>query len=176
MKNDFVHTLITAADPTGQARGHAQAGRTRGRLFVTLLFAFILVFLLLALLAGMSAYRSANDVRAAADNTRLGLALIANSIRANDATDAVGVAEGPEGRALVLTERLENGTYETRLYAYQGFIVEEYARADAPYTPEKAREVVASEQFDFSYADGLLTVYTDQGETSVALRSVRGGA
>lgn len=175
MKRDLVNTLVEAADPSRATRGRVR-GEARGHMFVTLLFAFILLFLLLALLAGMSAYRSANDVRAATDETRLGLSLIANSIRANDATDAVGVAEGPEGRTLVLTERLESGDYETRLYAYEGSIVEEYARADAPYTPEKARQVVASERFDFSYEDGLLTVYTDQGETSVALRSVRGGA
>ena len=76
----------------------------------------------------------------------------------------------------MLTEHLENGDYETRLYAYQGSIVQEYVRADAAYTPEKAREIVASEKFDFTYENGLLTVYTDQGSTSVALRSVRGGS
>lgn len=76
----------------------------------------------------------------------------------------------------MLTERLESGVYETRLYAYQGSIVEEYARADAAFTPEKAREIVKSKRFDFAYENGLLTVYTDQGSTSVALRSVRGGS
>lgn len=105
-----------------------------------------------------------------------GLSLIANSIRATDGTDAVGVADGPEGLALVLTEHLGNGDYETRLYAYQGAIVEEYTRAGTAFTPEKAREIVRSSTFDFTYTDGLLTVHTDQGSTSVALRSVRGGA
>ena len=82
----------------------------------------------------------------------------------------------PEGLALVLTEHLGNGDYETRLYAYQGAIVEEYTRAGTAFTPEKAREIVRSSTFDFTYTDGLLTVHTDQGSTSVALRSVRGGA
>ena len=86
------------------------------------------------------------------------------------------VADGPEGLALVLTEHLGNGDYETRLYAYQGAIVEEYTRAGTAFTPEKAREIVRSSTFDFTYTDGLLTVHTDQGSTSVALRSVRGGA
>ena len=143
---------------------------------MTTLFAVLALFLLGTLLVGTNAYRAVNDVRSSTDETRLGLALIANSIRMNDAVDAVGVAEGPEGLALVLTERLEGGDYETRLYAHEGAIVEEYARADAPFAPEKAREVVASERFEFAYADGLLTVSTDQGSTSVALRSVRGGA
>ena len=159
----MVQTLIQA---TGSNRSsEARDGKARGRAFITLLFAVIALFLLLALL-----------VRSSSDNTRLGLSLIANSIRATDGTDAVGVADGPEGLALVLTEHLGNGDYETRLYAYQGAIVEEYTRAGTAFTPEKAREIVRSSTFDFTYTDGLLTVHTDQGSTSVALRSVRGGA
>ena len=174
MSDDLVHTMI---DVTKRERAAtAKTGDKAGRLFVTLLFAVILLFLLVALLAGMSAYRSANDVRSATDETRLGLALVANSIRMNDSTDAVGVADGPEGRALVLTEHLDGGDYETRIYAYRGSIVEEYTRADSAFAPERAREIVSSATFDFAYADGLLTVYTDQGSTSVALRSVRGGS
>ena len=164
----MVQTLIQA---TGSNRSsEARDGKARGRAFITLLFAVIALFLLLALLVGTSAYRAANDVRSSSDNTRLGLSLIANSIR------ATGVADGPEGLALVLTEHLGNGDYETRLYAYQGAIVEEYTRAGTAFTPEKAREIVRSSTFDFTYTDGLLTVHTDQGSTSVALRSVRGGA
>ena len=152
----MVQTLIQA---TGSNRSsEARDGKARGRAFITLLFAVIALFLLLALLVGTSAYRAAN------------------SIRATDGTDAVGVADGPEGLALVLTEHLGNGDYETRLYAYQGAIVEEYTRAGTAFTPEKAREIVRSSTFDFTYTDGLLTVHTDQGSTSVALRSVRGGA
>ena len=122
----MVQTLIEA---TGSNRSsEARDGKARGRAFITLLFAVIALFLLLALLVGTSAYRAANDVRSSSDNTRLGLSLIANSIRATDGTDAVGVAD------------------------------------------------VRSSTFDFTYTDGLLTVHTDQGSTSVALRSVRGGA
>ena len=157
MRGDMVQTLIQA---TGSNRSsEARDGKARGRAFITLLFAVIALFLLLALLVGTSAYRAANDVRSSSDNTRL-----------------VGVADGPEGLALVLTEHLGNGDYETRLYAYQGAIVEEYTRAGTAFTPEKAREIVRSSTFDFTYTDGLLTVHTDQGSTSVALRSVRGGA
>ena len=95
MRGDMVQTLIQA---TGSNRSsEARDGKARGRAFITLLFAVIALFLLLALLVGTSAYRAANDVRSSSDNTRLGLSLIANSIRATDGTDAVGVADGPEG-------------------------------------------------------------------------------
>ena len=106
---------------------------------------------------------------------RLGLSLINNSIHLNDVANAVGVGNGPEGQSLVLTENLDSGSYETRIYSYQGTIVEEYAAAGTAYTPEKARDVVASSTFDFEYANGLLTVYTDQGATRIALRSALSG-
>ena len=173
MKDDMVTKLIQASAP---GRISQRSGGGNGHAFTTLLFAAIVLFLLIALMVGTSAYQAVNDVRSSTDESRLGLSLIANSIRMNDATDAVGVADGPEGLALVLTERLESGAYETRIYAYRGAIVEEYTRADAAFTPEKAREIVRSDLFSFTYEDGLLTVSTDQGSTSVALRSVRGGS
>lgn len=171
MSNDMMQALIRTAESKQSAR--AGGANRSGRLFITVLFAVLALFLLAALLVGTSVYRAANDARQDADEMRLGLSLIANSIRMNDATDAVGVADGPEGLALVLTEHLDNGDFETRLYAYQGSVVEEYTRPDAPFAPERAREIVASDRFEFTYADGLLTVYTDQGSASVALRSVR---
>ena len=130
----------------------AEGGQGFGRLFTVLLFALFIVALLIAIMAGTGLYRALVEVRDQADDTRLATGLIANSVRA------------------------ASGTFETRIYAYQGSIVEEYALADAAYTPEKATPVVASERFAFSYENGLLTVETDDGSVQVALRSVRGGA
>ena len=121
----------------------------------------IALFLLLALLVGTSAYRAANDVRSSSDNTRLGLSLIANSIRPpRDRRRRRGRRSRRAGARADRTPG--NGDYETRLYAYQGAIVEEYTRAGTAFTPEKAREIVRSSTFDFTYTDGLLTVHTDQ--------------
>ncbi|WP_080799632.1 DUF4860 domain-containing protein [Arabiibacter massiliensis] len=166
---------MEALTSRGIAR-RAEGGQGFGRLFTVLLFALFVVALLIAIMAGTGLYRALVDVRDAADSSRLATGLIANSVRAADAVDAVGAGQGPEGRSLVLTERLDSGTFETRIYAYQGFIVEEYALDDAPYTPEKATRIVASERFAFSYENGLLVVQTDDGDASIALRSVKGGA
>lgn len=146
----------------------------KGRIFTTMLFAVIVLFLLLLLLVGVNVYQTVNDTRTSSNEARLGLSLLGNTVRMNDTTDAVGIGNGPEGSSLVLTEYLSTGTYETRIYAYEGSIVQEYSSATSAYTPEKAREVTKSERFEFSYENGLLTIYTDQGETAVSLRSVRG--
>ncbi|MEC4175070.1 DUF4860 domain-containing protein [Adlercreutzia sp. R21] len=171
-----------------------------GRVFTGLLFALFVVALLMAILTGTGVYRVLHQQGQAADNQRLSLTLLANDVRANDQIDAVarawvtedavlmdmaeGGALGPsqveaeasesnllEGSALVLRETLPSGVYETRLYRYDGTIMEEYALADAPYDPEKATPIVDSSVFDFAYENGLLTIVTDAGEVSVALRS-----
>lgn len=167
--------VMEALTGTGIAR-RDEGERGFGRLFTALLFALFLTALLIALTAGAGLYRALGDVREQADASRLATGLIANSVRAADEVDAVGTGQGPEGRSLVLTEHLDSGTFETRIYSYEGAIVEEYAPADAAYTPEKAARIVDSMRFSFSYENGLLTVYTDDGTVQVALRSVRGGA
>lgn len=150
--------------------------KSNGRIFTLILFSFIVLFLLIMLLFGTRIYSTVNDSRVSSDTTRLGLSLIANSVRMNDTADAIGRGEGPEGPALVLTESLGSGTYETRIYAYQGKVVEEYATATSAYTPEKAREITRSELFDFEYADGLITIHTDTGSINIAFRSAKGGS
>lgn len=183
-----------------------QRERDFGRVFTGLLFALFVATLLMAILAGTDVYRGLNREGDAADNQRLSLTLLANDVRANDQIDAVAcawvteegvdmvVAQGREelglpeaagasdtrclldGPALVLRETLPSGVYETRLYRYDGVIMEEYALADAPYDPSKATAIVRSSVFDFSYGGGLLTIVTDAGQTSVALRAAGGDA
>lgn len=147
-----------------------------GHAFTAVLFALFLLTLLMAILAGTNVYRALYDLRTQADNTRLSLNLVANTVRANDETDSVAVGQGPEGKSLVLVERLDSGNYETRIYLYEGYIVEEYSLASAAYTPGRATQIAKSTSFDFTYADGLLTIMTSEGNVEVALRSTLGGA
>ena len=195
-----------AVGPRGAGGVRRQRERDFGRVFTGLLFALFVATLLMAILAGTDVYRGLNREGDAADNQRLSLTLLANDVRANDQIDAVAcawvteegvdmvVAQGREelwlpeaagasdtrclldGPALVLRETLPSGVYETRLYRYDGVIMEEYALADAPYDPSKATAIVRSSVFDFSYGGGLLTIVTDAGQTSVALRAAGGDA
>lgn len=96
-------------------------------------------------------------------DTQLGQAAMAQSAEVTEGS----LLQGP---ALVLRETIDSGVYETRLYRYDDTIMEEYALADAPYDPEKATPIVKASMFDFSYENGLLTITTDAGQVTVALR------
>lgn len=158
-----------------RARHRTDKGHQLQRAFSILLFSVFVVVDLLALVAGASSYGSITTMQNANDKRIMTLGPITSSVRANDASGSVATGKGPEGKALVLVENNVSGSYETRIYLYQGKIVQEYALAGASYTPEKATALAESNSFDFSYDNGLLTVFTDVGSTKVALRNLQGG-
>lgn len=151
-------------------RGHA---RNYFVVFEIALFALIIGMLMITLGAGVGVYRNISETRWADEQNRTGLTLIANSVHITDTIDAIGVGAGPEGQSLVLTELFSTGAYETRIYLHQGNIVEEYAVAGSPYTPERATPLVESDVFSFSYANNLLSVNTTHGTEQIMLHSVR---
>ncbi len=154
------------------------AGKKRlaaGRLYPVLFLVALFTLLLLTLVCGVRTYNAVAGAQADNGDTREGLVLIANTVRANDATGSVAVGRGPEGRSLVIIENLPSGSYEVRTYLYRGAIVQEYALAGSQYTPESSTAIVSSDSFDFAYADGLLAITTDQGTCEVALRNFQGG-
>ena len=141
---------------------------------IVLMVVFFLV-MMISLVAGAQMYRNVSTMQARESTLHMQSGLLAGIVRMNDSADAVAKAAGPEGDALVLVERLESGTYETRVYRYQGNIVQEYGIAGHEINPENAIDVMESGRFEFSYQDGLLSVVTDAGTSHVALRSVQEG-
>lgn len=157
-------TTIRSQNPEKQRRNY----------FAGLLMLVFLAILLVALVVGVTIYKQVADIQLSTNESRLGKQLIGNTVRARDATNAVRIGAGPEGRSLVLVEYLDTGTYETRIYLTKGAIVEEYAVAGTPYDVNRAVKLAESSKLDFYYDHGLLTVVTDQGVTEVALRSMQG--
>ena len=97
--------------------------------------------------------------------------MVVNAVRATDAPGSVERGKGPEGDALVLVERLDTGTYETRFFLCDGWLVEQYAVAGAPYEADGATWLAETGSFSFELDDGMLTVSCDAGTARTALRS-----
>ena len=146
------------------------------RTFTVILLAVFFIVLMTGLAIGVAMYQTVANNQIDTNEARMQAGLLASNVRANDTANAIGVGNGPEGRALVLTERDDDGAYEMRVYLYQGNIVQEYSVAGSAYTPERAQPLIASTEFDFELHGNLLVIFTDQGATNVALRSYQGGA
>ena len=157
-------------------RGGKQDSQGYARVFTILLFTLFIVLLLMAFVMGTNVYRSLSIMNTTTNDQRAALTMLANSVRNNDALSGVGINErGPEGNALVLSEHLPNGTFETRIYLYEGNVIQEYALAGANYMPSRATVIGPSETLEFAYDDGLLSITTDQGTSFVTLRTLRKG-
>lgn len=155
-----------------QAARAPQGGAARaGRVFAVVLLALFLLALLGAVAFGTSVYRRLNERSADAADARSPLGVVVNAARATDAPGSVERGEGPEGDALVLVERLDTGTYETRFFLCDGWLVEQYAVAGSPYETDGATWLAETGSFSFELDDGMLTVSCDAGTARTALRS-----
>jgi len=166
-RTDIIDALTTTSERRTSAR--------TGRMFTVILLVLFFAVMLAALVSGVSVYQSVASIQNDSSQNRLGLGIITNCARSNDSADALAVGKGPEGDSLVFVERLDSGTYETRIYLYEGKVLQEYSLEDAQYSPEKAVELADTSTFEFEYEDGLLAITTDQGTAYVALRCSQGG-
>lgn len=153
-----------------RARGRDESTPS-ARLFSLALMAVFFVALMGGLAAGATMYRSAAKSQTTANDLHLQAGLITGAVRSGDVAGAASKAEGPEGPALVLSRALATRTYETRIYQYQGQIVQEFAVAGRPYDPTNATPLLESQRFEFELGDGLVSFATDAGSFDVALRS-----
>ncbi|MDO4502582.1 MAG: DUF4860 domain-containing protein [Coriobacteriia bacterium] len=148
--------------------------RHMDRLFILILFAVLIMSLVLVFALGTNAYRGLEQARTDGEQVRLQSSLLATSLRAMDAVDAAAKGQGPEGPALIMRERIGQDQFETRLYQYQGQLMQEYALAGTACDPARATALCPIKRFGFRIQDGLVTIGTDVGQTYVALRSQGG--
>lgn len=166
------YTIAKAQQPRVLLPTEEQArAEHAGQYFTLLLFGAFIILLLLGLWMGTVAFRAINTMQNTTDDARLSLNSLQNRVRSFDEAGSFSTGDGPEGPAMVFTYKLDAGNYETRIYLYEGFLVQELAFSTDPYLPMTATKIVETSTFQFNYNNGLLTITTDQGTAKVALRS-----
>ena len=153
----------------------ASRKKLSSRVYTVALLVVFFIVLMTGLAAGVAMYQAVANNQIDTNNARMQAGLLASSVHANDTYNTIGTGEGPEGRALVLSEKSDAGMYEVRIYLYQGQIVQEYSLAGTEYTPARAQPLLDSSTFGFELHGTLLVITTDQGATNIALRSYQGG-
>lgn len=135
------------------------------------LFAGIVAVLLMLVTVGSRSYAAAEASQSKTRAQRTALSYVFSRVRAADMQNGVALANGAEGAALILRDFTQTGVYETRIYLYQGNLVEEYAAESAPYAPENALVIAPASSFSVTLKDGFLTAETEQGRVCAALRA-----
>lgn len=142
-------------------------------LIALLLFGVFAVCVLVVLLTGADAYRRLTQRDRAAYDRRTCVQYVATRVRQADALDGVAVEDF--GGTACLT--LRDGGYATRVYCYDGWLMELYCADGSELSPEDGERVMAARELDLSLADGLLTIAAvdGQGTRSTLLLSLRSG-
>lgn len=142
-------------------------------LIALLLFGVFSVCILAVLLTGADAYRRLTQRDQAAGDRRTCLQYIATRVRQADRLDGVRVEDFNGVNALVFTE---GDGCVTRVYCYNGYIMELYAEEDLDLTLEAGESIMAAGDLDFSLANGRLTVSQGADQIILSLRSGKGAA
>ena len=142
-------------------------------LLALLLFGVFAVCVLTVLLTGAQAYRRLTVRDQNAYDRRTPVQYIATRVRQGDTLDGVAVESFEGSTALALRQ----DGYVTRIYWYDGYLMELYTGEDAALSPEDGEKVVAAGGLALSLEDDLLTVEVTgvSGETDTLRLSLRSG-
>lgn len=124
-------------------------------LLVLLVFVLFALCLLLVLLTGAGVYRELVRRGEEGFARRTAVQYIATRVRQ---TGTVTVQDFGGCQALVFPEAGEEETYLTRVYRYEGWLMELYCAEGADLSPEDGEQLLETEPLRFSLENGLLTV------------------
>lgn len=142
-----------------------------------LLFGVFAACVLVVLLSGADAYRRLTARDQASYDRRTCVQYLATRVRQADALEGVAVEEFGGGEALVLAD----GDFLTRVYCYEGYLMELYTDALSELGPEAGERVMALDGLELRLERGLLTAEvtdTEGGRSTIrlSLRSGEGAA
>lgn len=134
-------------------RGKKGARHQLDGLLALLLFAVFAACVLAVLLTGASAYKRLTQRDQRAYDSRTCVQYIATRVRQSDRADGLEVAPFEDAQALVLKEK---SGFVTRVYWYDGWLMELYSAPDAGLSPEDGTKLLEAERVSFALEDGLL--------------------
>lgn len=149
-------------------------------LMALLLFGVFAVCLMVVLLTGADSYQGLTRRDQAASDGRTCAQYLATRVRQADVDQSVSVGEFGGGDALCFTQSIVGDDYVTRIYVYDGWLMELFCKADSNLEPEDGERVMAAQSLTAAEEDGLLRLSitpADGGavELLLNLRSGEGG-
>lgn len=128
-----------------------------------LLFGVFAVCVLLVLLTGADSYHRLNERDRAAYDTRTAAQYITTKVRQADRLDCVSVARFGDGDALVFADEYDGERYVTRVYTYNGYLMELFSAAADEMSPEDGERLMPLAGLTAETAGRKLSVTCDEG-------------
>ena len=124
---------------------------------VLLVFAVFTVSVLLVLLSGADTVKKLTQRDQNTYHHRTAVQYLTTKVRQSDQSGAVNVGETDGCSTLVLTEKIDGITYETRIYCYDGYLRELFCAKGAGLGATFGEEILPMDDFQVSFEDGFLS-------------------
>lgn len=120
-----------------------------------LLFAVFAASVMAVLLTGAKAYRGVTHRDQEAYNARTAVQYVAQRVRQADSLYGITLEDFDGVESLVLGQ---GDPYITRLYCYEGWLMELYCLAGESFSPEDGERIIEAQELKLSLDQGMLGV------------------
>lgn len=128
-----------------------------------MLFVIFAVSVLSVLMTGVSAYRRLTERGRAVYESQTLSQFIEEKVRQAVSKDAVSVENFGGSDVLMLSEMIDGETYVTRVFCYDGWLMELFSLNEDGFVLEDGEKLLPAQAMSVSLNDGLLTIrITDQ--------------
>lgn len=139
---------------------------------VTVIVCIFAVSILGTLLFGVSIYKNVQNTSSNSYDSRVCVGYITSKIRAADVEDMVYVTTFNDLPALCIDDVIEDSTYHTMVYAYDGKLREINYPDGLQFNPEDGEEITDVVALDFSQRGHVITVKFKDSEGTVTTGTV----
>ena len=129
-----------------------------------LVLAVFAVGILGVLLGGAEAYQRLTRRDQAAYDRRTAAQYLTTKLRQAPGSGAVSMGSFGESDALLITEEWESVAFATRIYCYDGWLMELYSLADGEFSPADGQKIVPMDRLQVAQAGNLLELTLTCGE------------
>lgn len=128
-------------------------------LFVLGLFLVFSISSLLLVLLGSHVYKNTVNTMDKDFNSRTAYAYLTEKVRQNDLYDSVSIQNFDGCEALVLTQLINDTSYSTYLYTYEGNLKELFTNTGNQLSASSGQDILPAKDFHAAFvADGLLSL------------------
>ncbi|MBE6972352.1 MAG: DUF4860 domain-containing protein [Ruminococcaceae bacterium] len=123
--------------------------------------------ILLVLLTGANLYQMMIQRGRQTGDDRIRTQFIATSVRQAPVSGAITVESFGNGDALTIRQEIQGEVYLTRIYCYDGWLMQLFAEEDGIFDPQDGETIVPADQMTLSRENDLLRVeFLCGGQTS----------
>ena len=160
--------------------------KERGKQSITyfstlLLLGVFAMFLFLVLVQGAWAYERIEETSARAYEKRTAIQYLMTKIHQVPSRQSVRIDQLEQGNqkvdCLIIQSEIEGETYETKIYCYDGWLMELFTEGGAEVEPQDGEKLLKIQALEMWISEGLLwMVITDlEGDGTTITLSVTGG-